>query len=244
LKKEKVMEENIEEFYDFAYTTEFDKNFDLAIWTETDVKGFLKLDTDQFNYLIERTGKQAKSFRWKKSYNVNIYEEMGETCLTTIGLYLFLKLNAGLKKYDYFKKYINYFQDLALDDLIRYNGLKATSKKTKKRTNSSYDFEKQGEYNSKIISKDLKKPNLDIEDKSHIFYNKKVLITGKFEKFDDRDEMSALIKSVGGLNKSSISKSLDYVIVGSEAGPAKLKVIEENSIKTFNEQEFIELFKK
>lgn len=68
---------------------------------------------------------------------------------------------------------------------------------------------------------------------------KSFVLTGKLEKFT-RDEAGKLIMERGGLVKSSVSKSTDYVIVGEKAG-SKLTKAQELGIKILSEEEFEEL---
>ena len=82
----------------------------------------------------------------------------------------------------------------------------------------------------------------DIKDTSHFFYQKKVVITGTFEKFPFREEMAKLLYNVGADINSSISKRTDYVIIGENAGPKKLEKIEELGIETIDEKRFLEIF--
>lgn len=94
----------------------------------------------------------------------------------------------------------------------------------------------------KKIPSEFINPNLDLEDKSHFFYGKKVVITGKFNSFPKRSIMAELIYKVGGDNNTSISKLTDIVIVGQKPGPAKMRTIQELGIKTMTENEFLKLF--
>lgn len=95
----------------------------------------------------------------------------------------------------------------------------------------------------KKIPKEYLGENIDIEDKSHLFYNKRVVITGEFINISNRSTMAKLIKEVGGINQSSISGKTDFVIVGQNAGPRKLEQINQYGITVFDEQGFISLFK-
>ena len=54
-----------------------------------------------------------------------------------------------------------------------------------------------------------------------------VMVTGNFEKFPNRKDLEALILQKGGRLVTSISKKINIVFVGQEAGPSKLKKIEE-----------------
>ena len=83
---------------------------------------------------------------------------------------------------------------------------------------------------------------IEVLDKSHLFYDKIVVITGEFPSFSSRNKMAEMIQNVGGDVNTAISKKTDFVIVGLKAGPKKLEQIEQYQIKTFTEHEFIKLF--
>jgi DNA ligase (NAD+) len=55
-----------------------------------------------------------------------------------------------------------------------------------------------------------------------------------------RDQAKELIKKNGGKVHSSVSKDLDYLVVGEEAG-SKLEKAKEFGVKTINETEFKKL---
>lgn len=85
-------------------------------------------------------------------------------------------------------------------------------------------------------------PNLEIEDQSHLFFGKIIVITGSFDSYPDRSVMAKLIYSVGGDNNTSISRKTDFVVVGKSPGPSKMKKVEELGITIIDEREFKELF--
>ncbi|GIM61117.1 MULTISPECIES: BRCT domain-containing protein [Capnocytophaga] len=120
--------------------------------------------------------------------------------------------------------------------------VKSTKKKRAKHTNSNLQAEDVLEFKTKKFSSDVITPNFDIEDKSHFFYGKKVVITGNFSKFPIRNEMAKLLHSVGADVNTSISKKTDYVIIGTEAGWRKMEQIEQFGVETISEQEFLKLF--
>jgi len=70
------------------------------------------------------------------------------------------------------------------------------------------------------------------------FAQKSFLITGTLKSMS-RDEAKKKIKNLGGKILSSVSKNLDYLIVGESLGN-KLKKAEECSVKILNEEEFLE----
>lgn len=80
----------------------------------------------------------------------------------------------------------------------------------------------------KISSENLASPDLSqIENKDHMFYGVKVVITGSFVSYPDRNKLAELLKSFGADIQSAISSKTDYVIVGADAGPSKLQKIDE-----------------
>lgn len=84
-----------------------------------------------------------------------------------------------------------------------------------------------------------KKKNISGEGR---FYGKTFLFTGKLEKFK-REEIKDLIESLGGTNMSSVSKKLDYLIVGADAGSKLKKAQELETVTILTEDEFIEMTK-
>ena len=65
----------------------------------------------------------------------------------------------------------------------------------------------------------------------------KVVVSGVFESFS-RDELKALIETLGGQNVSSISSKTTYVVAGEGMGPSKKAIAEKLGIPVLNEEEF------
>ena len=89
----------------------------------------------------------------------------------------------------------------------------------------------------------------EIENKETPFYRKKVVFTGNLKSFPYREQIACIIKKYGADINSSISSKTDIVIVGSGAGPAKMKKIEElqsngSPIRVIYEPEFLEIMEK
>lgn len=94
---------------------------------------------------------------------------------------------------------------------------------------------------NKVDSKYLK-PQIDLEDKSHEFYGKKVVITGSFNDFPFRNELAHLLWSVGADIDASITKNVDIVVMGTDAGWKKLELIEKFNIKVINQDILLDYF--
>lgn len=113
-------------------------------------------------------------------------------------------------------------------------------------SHSVYEFFKN-DINIDIIEK-LKKYGINFslikESKieKNIFDGKNFLVTGKLEKFTRR-EIQDEIQKFGGKNLSTVTKKLDYLIVGKDAG-SKLKKAEElGTVKILTEEDFFNLIK-
>ncbi|WP_299012034.1 hypothetical protein [uncultured Polaribacter sp.] len=116
-----------EKFEDSCYIIEFEKSFDITVWDSEEVCKILKINIESFKNHIKQTGNRCSDFGYKKSFNINFIKNQEEYQITTIGMYLFIKYR--------FKKEIellNYFKEMAIIDLLRYQGYKQnTPKKTK-----------------------------------------------------------------------------------------------------------------
>lgn len=78
------------------------------------------------------------------------------------------------------------------------------------------------------------------EDLNSEFVGKTFLFTGKLLHYK-RNEIKEVIESLGGTNVGSVSKNLDYLIVGEKAGSKLKKATELGTVKILTEEEFIKL---
>ena len=76
--------------------------------------------------------------------------------------------------------------------------------------------------------------------KSTVLAGKTFVVSGVFEQFS-RDELKQTIEENGGKIGSSITSKTDFVVAGTNMGPAKLEKANQLKIKIVSEQEFIEL---
>ena len=67
-----------------------------------------------------------------------------------------------------------------------------------------------------------------------------IVISGKFE-LHSRDEYKSMITQNGGKNSGSVSKNTDYILAGSNMGPAKLEKAEKLGVKVIDEKSFLSM---
>ena len=79
----------------------------------------------------------------------------------------------------------------------------------------------------------------DSVDRSGVFANKTLVVTGTLEHYS-RDEIERVIEKLGGKASGSISKKTDYLVAGQAAG-SKLQRAEQLGVKILTEAEFREL---
>ena len=82
-------------------------------------------------------------------------------------------------------------------------------------------------YEKGRIKPETKKQDLTIvENRDTIFYDKKIVLSGVFEKFPERDDLGVLLKKYGAdLNSSISSKTQLFITGGKGVGPLKMKKV-------------------
>ncbi|MGL5894751.1 MAG: exonuclease domain-containing protein, partial [Bacteroidales bacterium] len=86
----------------------------------------------------------------------------------------------------------------------------------------------------------------EVANKETIFFQKKVVITGKFKSYPNRNDLGLIVKDLGADVNTSISCKTHIVIVGSGAGPSKMTKIQNlnnsgNEIRIIYEAELYEI---
>ncbi len=78
---------------------------------------------------------------------------------------------------------------------------------------------------------------IEQEQLSNSIAGLKFVISGKFERHS-RDELKELIEKHGGKNISAVSANVDFVLAGSDMGPAKAAKAEKLGVRIISESEF------
>lgn len=105
------------------------------------------------------------------------------------------------------------------------------------KSKSGFSAEKIEEFTSNKISKELRSFNDEIQDTTHYFYDKNILITGTFDLFPKRNDLAQVVFEKGGINMSGITKKTNLIILGKNPGPSKMVKIKEMGIEVITESE-------
>lgn len=85
-------------------------------------------------------------------------------------------------------------------------------------------------------------PRKDLEPNGHLFYGKKVVITGGFESFIYREKLAKILWELGADIDQEITKNVDFALVGNfNVGPKKMEKIIEFGIRIIREKELLEI---
>lgn len=97
------------------------------------------------------------------------------------------------------------------------------------------------ELRSRKIKSEYLRPKKDAEDEN-AFYRKKVVITGNFDYFPDRNDLAKLLYDCGADIDTAITERVSYIVAGKDAGWRKMEKVKEYDIVVFNEEQILKIF--
>jgi DNA polymerase III subunit epsilon len=81
-----------------------------------------------------------------------------------------------------------------------------------------YKPEGYSKFTGELLVKDL----MNVYDKNNAFFDKKVVISGIFKNWPNRNDLGVILKKLGADVDTSIGKNTNYLITGENAGPSKI----------------------
>ena len=142
----------------------------------------------------------------------------------------------------YFKSYSklkSLFKSNKFEELLNIDGIGETQ------VNSVKNFF-YNRINLKIfdeLQKNLNIRDTSIEKKNGVFKNITFMLTGKLNGIS-RAEAKSLIEENSGTNVSSVSKKLNYLIVGEKPTKRKIETAKDLKIKTLDQSQFLKMLNK
>ncbi len=107
-------------------------------------------------------------------------------------------------------------------------------------SDSGYTQEEIITFKKNKIDSNFLKPKKDADD-TNMFYNKKVVITGNFDFFKDRNDLAKILYDSGADIDMVVSQKTNYLISGKDSGWKKLEKAKEFGIMIFNEEEILKI---
>ena len=154
----------------------------------------------------------------------------------------FLSLYGGSKKiilnliFKSFSKFISFSNEEILDDILNIDGIGETQLKSIK------NF-----FNNKVnlnILKELQKilevKDAATKDKNGLLNEKTFMVTGKLNGIS-RAEVKSLIEENSGSSVSTVSKKLNYLIIGDKPTKKKVDKAKELKITILNQSQFLKM---
>ena len=205
----------------------------------------IKLPQDIFNLdfkkieNLEGWGKQSME---NLKYSINQRKNISlERLIYSLGIRHIGLENAKIlsKYFKSFSNFINFSHEVNSDDILNIDGIGETQLYSVK------DF-----FNNKVnlnILKDLQKilvvKNTIIRNKNGLLNEKTFMITGKLNGIS-RAEVKSLIEENSGSSVSTVSKKLDYLIIGDNPTKKKVDKARELKIVILNQGEFLKMLNK
>ena len=202
----------------------------------------IKLPQDIFNLdfkkieNLEGWGKQSVE---NLKYSINQRKNISlERLIYSLGIRHIGIENAKIlsKYFKSFSNFINFSNELNPDDILNIDGIGETQLKSVK------DF-----FDNKVnlnILKELQKilevKNAVTKDKKGLLNEKTFVVTGKLNGIS-RAEVKSLIEENSGSSVSTVSKKLDYLIIGDKPTKKKVDKAKELKITVLNQSQFLKM---
>jgi DNA ligase (NAD+) len=202
----------------------------------------IKLPQDIFNLdfkKIEKLEGWGRQSMENLKYSINQRKNISlERLIYSLGIRHIGLENAKIlsKYFKSFSNFINFSKELNLDDILNIDGIGETQLKSVK------DF-----FNNKVnlnILKNLQKilevKDAATKDKNGLLNEKTLMVTGKLNGIS-RAEVKSLIEENSGSSVSTVSKKLDYLIIGDKPTKKKVDKAIELKITILNQSQFLKM---
>jgi DNA ligase (NAD+) len=197
-----------------------------------------KLDYEKIESL-EGWGKQSAE---NLKYSINQKKNISlEKFIYALGIRHIGLENAKLlsKYYKSVSKFILLSKDKKYNDLLNIDGIGETQ------INSVKNF-----FSNKVnldvlneLQKILNIKNISVEKKNGLLKNQTFMVTGKLNGIS-RAEAKSLIEENSGISVSTVSKKLNYLIIGEKPTRRKIELAKELKIKIIDERQFLKILNK
>ena len=185
---------------------------------------------------LEGWGKQSME---NLKYSINQRKNISlERLIYSLGIRHIGLENAKIlsKYFKSFSKFINFSNEAILDDILNIDGIGETQLKSVK---NFFD----NRVNLKILKelqKILKVKDAATKDKNGLLNEKTFMVTGKLNGIS-RAEVKSLIEENSGSSVSTVTKKLNYLIVGEKPTKKKIDKAKEFKVTILNQSQFLKM---
>jgi DNA ligase (NAD+) len=202
----------------------------------------IKLPHDIFNLdfkkieNLEGWGKQSME---NLKYSINQRKNISlERLIYSLGIRHIGIENAKIlsKYFKSFSNFINFSNEMNSDDILNIDGIGETQLKSVKNF-----FDNKVNLNIlKELKKILEVKNVVTKDKNGLLNEKTCMVTGKLNGIS-RAEVKSLIEENSGSSVSTVSKKLNYLIIGDKPTKKKVDKAKELKITILNQSQFLKM---
>ena len=202
----------------------------------------IKLPQDIFNLdfkkveSLEGWGRQSME---NLKYSINQRKNISlERLIYSLGIRHIGLENAKIlaKYFKSFSKFISFSNEFMLDDILNIDGIGGTQLKSVKNF-----FDNKVNLNIlKELQKILEVKDAIIKDKNGLLREKTFMVTGKLNGIS-RAEVKSLIEVNSGSSVSTVTKKLNYLIVGEKPTKKKVDKAKEFKITILNQSQFLKM---
>ena len=202
----------------------------------------IKLPHDIFNLdfkkieNLEGWGRQSME---NLKYSINQRKNISlERLIYSLGIRHIGLENAKIlsKYFKSFSKFINFSNESIIDDILNIDGIGETQLKSVKNF-----FDNKVNINIlKELQKILDVKNATTKDKAGLLNEKTFMVTGKLNGIS-RAEVKSLIEENSGSSVSTVTKKLNYLIVGEKPTKKKIDKAKEFKVTILNQSQFLKM---
>ncbi len=175
----------------------------------------LKFDTDALKNVLEVYNITDKIIPLAQICTMNLYNGKGlEDVCTALDIEFTNHHNALADAVACAKIFIKYLNGTVLSDLTYPKSKRVRFYNFNKYTPTEEDLKYVDE-----ISKEFQKDNIN----ELFFLNTKIVYSGDFKRFPNREELKATLESLGGKCTKSLSGKTNFFVVGTDFGNSKLQ---------------------
>ena len=202
----------------------------------------IKLPQDIFNLdfkKIENLDGWGKQSMENLRYSINQRKNISlERLIYSLGIRHIGIENAKIlsKYFKSFSNFVNFSNEVNSDDILNIDGIGETQLKSVKNF-----FDNKVNLNIlKELKKNLEVKNVIIKDKNGLLNEKTFMVTGKLNGIS-RAEVKSLIEENSGSSVSTVSKKLNYLIIGDKPTKKKVDKAKELKITILNQSQFLKM---